>query len=64
MIWVLTQVQSGIAVSVETFATEAAAMQRVEELLIDFNWDNNSLDLFAGEIGTELEQLSIEAQTS
>ena len=61
MIWVLVQVQSGVAVDVETFTTESAAKQRVEELLIDFDWNNDNLNLFAGEIGTKLEQLYIEA---
>ncbi len=61
MIWVLVQVQDGVAVSVETFTAEDAAKRRVEELSIDFDSNNDSLDLFAGEIGAELEQLYIEA---
>lgn len=53
------QVYSGIADVVEVFTTEDAAKQRIEELLIDFDWSDDDLSLFAGEVGSAFEQLSI-----
>lgn len=60
MIWVLVQVQNGVTVGVETFTTEVVAQLRVEELRIDFDWNNDDLSLFAGEVGSEFERLAVE----
>jgi hypothetical protein len=62
MIWIVVHVHSGITHGVEAYADEATARRRLVEIQTnDFDWSDDDLSLFAGEIGSEFERLYVEA---
>ena len=61
MIWVVVHVHRGITNSVEVYADEATAMRRLVEIQTnDFDWNDDDLSLFAGEVGSEFESFYVE----
>ena len=62
MIWVVVFVHRGITNSVEVYADEVTARRRLTEIQADdFDWNEDALGLFAGEIGSEFESFRVEA---
>lgn len=61
MIWVAVFVHRGITESVEVYADEATARRRLTEIQADdFDWNEDDLSLFVGEVGSEFQRLNVE----
>jgi len=57
MIWVVVFVHRGITNSVEVYADEVTARRRLTEIQADdFDWNEDDLSLFVGEVSSEFQR--------
>jgi hypothetical protein len=56
MIWGVVHVHRGITYNLEAYADETTARQRLVEIQTnDFNWNDDDLSLFVGEVGSDFQ---------